>query len=229
MNPVQYVLFFDVDGTITKIPGYQPGSLFDWYMQRLIPPNEMLQYEILSFFREFTEDPCSDRDHNTTITNFEETKNFLKTLTEIPETQIKIVFITNNEERAIKLLWTKAFGLPWERIDPQSYYRQTRLKYPTKAEYLAHWLNTYSPNTNNTNHRFMFFDDDIRNFPLPNDPIFNQLRNLRNIHSIQAINRLPEFPHFPNIQAHHIYHFLESNFYEHPQICGPTTLYKPPM
>jgi hypothetical protein len=135
-QPKKYKLFFDVDGTITKISGAKPNSLYEIYMTDQI--NNIEKYSLILFGKEL-----------------DLVRSFFHNLVKNPN--IEIILVTNNFKEAVEPVFTKVLNIDWNKIDARSAFRNESVG--RKMTYITERLNGWDSNSVG-----LYFDDDEINF-----------------------------------------------------------------
>ena len=110
-SPERYIIFLDIDGSSTLLPGDHPQSLFSLYLYDPKRWNIDREQVIQTLF--------GDRE------KFEKVRQFFQTLSQIDSKKVEIVITTNNFKDAIKQLWAYFFRSSWDRVSLRSGFRES--------------------------------------------------------------------------------------------------------
>jgi len=141
--PKQYnaiIYCFDVDGTLTALPGEHPRSLFYRYKE-----------EDLACFKDQKWVTDELMGGSPTIIH-----KITDLMSEIIQSQNKIVLLTNNFQEPVQTLWTQVYGLPLKWLSPHSAFRDSSKNKMAAINTLLHKY----PSA-----QIIYFEDDVGNFP----------------------------------------------------------------
>lgn len=108
-EPERYIIFLDIDGSTTILPGGHPQSLFSLYFTNQLDWVGKRDNIIKTLFK--------------SREKFEIVRSFLQTLTN--QKNVEIVITTNNFKDAIKQLWAYCFKSSWDLISSRSAFRES--------------------------------------------------------------------------------------------------------
>lgn len=145
----KYIIFLDIDGTLTKLYGNHPQGLFVKY-----------QYYGDYYFNSDMFNISDLFEDNHTLNKI---KSLIKILTVDLKDSVELIIATNNYKVAIKSLWKHIFPeCPWDNISSRSAFRDSAVN---KVELINNVLGSdeVEKSLKNGSLAAIYFEDDLEN------------------------------------------------------------------